>query len=162
VIRHSNNYQVISPLSTTYNILSNVLLARLTPYSREITGDDLYGFCHNRYTTNQIFYICQILEKKLGYNGAVHQLFIDYKNICYSVKRVLYSILLEFGIPKKLFRLIKMCSNETYSKVHVCKRLIHFLIRMAQNKEMLYHHCSSILPWNMPSGKSEKIKLVCN
>ena len=31
----------------------------------------------------------------------------------------LYNILIEFGIPKKLVRLIKMCLSETYSRVHV-------------------------------------------
>jgi hypothetical protein len=61
---------------------------------------------------DQIFYIWQILEKKLEYNGAVHQLFIYFKKAYDSVKReVLYNILLEFGIPKKLVRLIKMCLN---------------------------------------------------
>jgi hypothetical protein len=54
----------------------------------------------------------------------VHQLFIDFKKACDSVKReVLYKILLEFDIPKKLFRLIKMCLNETYSKVRIGKLL---------------------------------------
>jgi hypothetical protein len=49
----------------------------------------------------------------------VHQLFIDFKKVYDSVKReVLYNILLEFSIPKKLVRLIKMCLNEIYSKVH--------------------------------------------
>jgi hypothetical protein len=44
----------------------------------------------------------------------VHQLFIDLKKACASVKReVLYNILLKFGITKKLVRLIKMCLNET-------------------------------------------------
>jgi hypothetical protein len=38
-------------------------------------------------------------------------------------EKVLYNILLEFGIPKKLVRLIKMCLNETYSKDHVGKHL---------------------------------------
>jgi hypothetical protein len=56
----------------------------------------------------------------------VHQLFIDFKKACDSIKReVLYNILLEFGIPKKLVRLIKMCSNETYSKVRAGKLLSH-------------------------------------
>jgi hypothetical protein len=36
-------------------------------------------------------------------------------------REVLYIILVEFDIPKKLMRLIKMCLNETYSKVHVGK-----------------------------------------
>jgi hypothetical protein len=50
----------------------------------------------------------------------VHQLFIDFKKAYDSIKReVLYNILVEFGIPKKLVRLIKMCLNETYSKVCV-------------------------------------------
>jgi hypothetical protein len=44
----------------------------------------------------------------------VHQLFIDFKKAYDSVKReVLYNILLEFDIPKKPVRLIKMCLNET-------------------------------------------------
>ena len=39
-----------------------------------------------------------------------------------SVKReVLYNILMEFVIPKKLIRLIKMCLTETYSRVWVRK-----------------------------------------
>jgi hypothetical protein len=50
----------------------------------------------------------------------VHQLFIDFKKHYGSVKReILYNILLEFGTPKKLVRLIKMCLNDTYSKVCV-------------------------------------------
>jgi hypothetical protein len=60
----------------------------------------------------------QILEKKLECNGTVHQLFIDVKKAYDSVtKEVLYSIIIEFGIPRKLVGLIKMCSNETYSTV---------------------------------------------
>ena len=36
---------------------------------------------------------------------------------------ILYNILIEFGIPKKLVRLIKMCLTETYSRVRVGKNL---------------------------------------
>jgi hypothetical protein len=41
-----------------------------------------------------------------------------------SVRReVLYNILIEFGVPIKLGRLIEMCLNETYSKVCTGKHL---------------------------------------
>jgi hypothetical protein len=54
----------------------------------------------------------------------VHQLFIDFKKAYDSVKReILYNILVESGMPKKLVRLIKICLNETYSKVSIGKLL---------------------------------------
>jgi hypothetical protein len=34
---------------------------------------------------------------------------------------VLYNILIEFGIPRKLVGLIQMCLNETYSTVRIGK-----------------------------------------
>jgi hypothetical protein len=120
----NNYYQGISLLSTAYKILSNILLARLTPYVNEIIGDHQCAFRRNKSIMDQIFYIRQILEKKWEYNGTVHQLFIDFKKAYDSIKReVLYNILVEFGVPKKLVRLIKMCLNETYSKVGVGKLL---------------------------------------
>jgi hypothetical protein len=62
--------------------------------------------------------------KKWEYNETVLHLFIDFKKACDSVRReVLYNILIEFGIPIKLVRLIKMCLNETYSKVRIGKNL---------------------------------------
>jgi hypothetical protein len=39
----------------------------------------------------------------------------------------LYNILIQFGIPLKLVRLIKMCPNETYSRVRGCKQLSDML-----------------------------------
>ena len=54
----------------------------------------------------------------------MHQLFIDLKKAYDSIRReALYSILIEYGIPKKLVRLIKMCLTETYSRVPVGKNL---------------------------------------
>ena len=62
------------------------------------------------------------LRKKWEYNKAVHQLFIDFKKAYDSVRReVLYNILIDFGIPMKLVRLIKMCLNEMYSRVWIGK-----------------------------------------
>jgi hypothetical protein len=104
-----NNYRGISLLSTSYEILSNILLSRLIPYAEEIIGDHQCGFRRNRSTTNQIFYIRQTLEKKWEYNGTVHQLFIYFKKAYDSVKReALYNILIECEIYRKLVGLIKM------------------------------------------------------
>ena len=65
-----------------------------------------------------------MLEKKWEYNEEVHQLFIDFKKAYDSVRReVLYKILLESGIPRKLLRLIKMSVTETYSRVWVGKNV---------------------------------------
>jgi len=54
----------------------------------------------------------------------VHQLFIDFKEAYDSVRRaVLYTILVECGIPAKLVRLIKMCLHDPYNNVWVGKYL---------------------------------------
>jgi hypothetical protein len=60
----------------------------------------------------------------------VHQLFNDFKKGYDSVRReVCYNIFIEFSIPMKLVRLIKVCLNETYSRVQVDKYLFDkFLI----------------------------------
>ena len=71
------------------------------------------------------------LRKKLEYNEALHHLFIDFKKAYDSLRReVLCSTLIEFVIPMKLVSLIKMCLNETYSRVRVGKNLFDtFLIK---------------------------------
>ena len=109
-----NNYRCISLLPTTYKILSNILLSRLISYAKEIIGDHQCGIRRNRSTIDHIFCIRQILEKKWEHIEEVHQLFIDFKKAYDSFgKGVLHKILIEFGIPKKLVRLIKISLTET-------------------------------------------------
>jgi hypothetical protein len=51
------------------------------------------------------------------------QLFIDFKKAYDSVKReFLYNILLEFGGPEKLVRLIKMCFENSVLRIFGPKR----------------------------------------
>jgi hypothetical protein len=57
-------YRKISLLSTSYKMLSNILLSKLSPYIDKIIGDHQCGFRRNRSTTDQIFCIREILEKK--------------------------------------------------------------------------------------------------
>jgi hypothetical protein len=70
-------------------------------------------------------------RKKCKYNGTVHELLLDFEKAYDSVRReVLYNIFIEFGIPVKLIRVMKMCLNETYNKAHIDKNCLHFLFRM--------------------------------
>ena len=77
----------------------------------------------------------------------MHQLLTDFKKTYDSVRReVLYNIIIEFGIPTKLVRLIKMYLNETCSRVRVDKNLSDmFPIKNGWKKEMFYRHCFSTL-----------------
>jgi hypothetical protein len=122
-----SNYRGISLLSTSYKIFLNILLSRLIPYADEITGYHQCGFQCNRSTTDQIFYIRQILEKKWGYNGTIHQLLTNFKKAYDSVMReALYNILIEFVIPRKLMGIIKMCLNQEGLILNVTHQLLAY------------------------------------
>jgi hypothetical protein len=96
---NSCKYRGISLLSTSYKIVSNILLPRLISYIDEVIG--IIGVGSD---------VIDHLERKIGENRAAHRLFIDFEKDYDSVRReVLYSILIEFLVPMKLFRLIKMC-----------------------------------------------------
>ena len=101
-----------------------------TSYAEEIIGDHRCGCQRNSSTTDHIYCIRLILEKKLKYNETVHQLLIDFKKAYDSVRREVFSSnRLEFGISMKPVRLIKMCLTETCSRVRVGKNcLIYFLL----------------------------------
>ncbi|PNF39594.1 hypothetical protein B7P43_G11040, partial [Cryptotermes secundus] len=92
---------------------------KLSPYIDEIIGDHQCGVRRNRSTADHVLRFRQILERKWEYSETVHQLFVDFKR----GREVLCNILIEFGVPMKLVRLIKMCVNETYSKVRIGKHL---------------------------------------
>jgi hypothetical protein len=81
--------------------------------------------------TGQHSTFVKYLRKKWEYNEAVHQPPTDFKKAYDSIRRgVLYNILIEFGIPMQLVRLIKMCMNKTFSRVWVGRHLSDmFLIR---------------------------------
>jgi hypothetical protein len=84
---HTKLVMIMELESTSYKILSSIIVSRLIPYADKIIGDHQCGFWHNRPATDDICYICQILEKKWEYNGTVHQLFINFKKSYDSVMR---------------------------------------------------------------------------
>jgi hypothetical protein len=81
-----SNYHGMSLLSTSYRILSNIVLSRLTPCVDEIIGEHQCGFRYNRSTTDQIFAFIRYW-RKWEYSETVHQLFIGFKKAYDSVRR---------------------------------------------------------------------------
>jgi hypothetical protein len=83
-----SNFRGISHLPTTYKILSNFLLSKLTPYTEEIVGDQECGFQCNRTTTDYIFSIHQIPggKKKKKKKGKTMKQCI----ICYTLQKSLW------------------------------------------------------------------------
>jgi hypothetical protein len=71
-----SNFQGMLLLSTTYKMLSSILLWRLTPYVDKINWDIQCRFWHNIWITDELFCIHQILEMKWSTNGTIHQPFI--------------------------------------------------------------------------------------
>ena len=96
-------FKVMSFLNTSYKILSNILLSRMTPYANEIIGEYQCGFTRNRSTVDHIFSIRQMLQKMWEYNRDVSQLFTDFEKAYHSIKREsFFDIIIKFGVPKKL------------------------------------------------------------
>jgi hypothetical protein len=70
--------------------------------------------------------MCGLNLEKMIFDKILYEvdLFVDFNKAYDSVRRkVLYNFLIEFGVPMKLVRLIRMCLNETFSKVHIGKHL---------------------------------------
>jgi hypothetical protein len=100
------------------------ILSRSNPHIDTVIGVIVVGFDEIDQLLIRLFAFVTYWRKKWEYNETVHQLFIDFKKAYDSVRReVLYNIPIEFGVPMKLVRLIKVCINETYSEVCIGRHL---------------------------------------
>ncbi|KAL4082886.1 hypothetical protein QTP88_029540 [Uroleucon formosanum] len=78
------------------------------------------GFRKGKSTIDQLATIEQLLEKKYEYRQNIWQVFVDLKKAYDSIHRdSLYNIMYEFGFPRKLISLTKMCMNGTRYQVRV-------------------------------------------
>jgi len=113
-----------------YKILSDILLSKLSPYAEEIIGNinvDFYA--------GQLLIIYSAFIKYVRKNGNTMKQCISCLYTCKeaydSVRReVLYNILIEFGIPMKLVRLIKMCLRHIAKSGYARICLTCFLLGM--------------------------------
>ncbi|GFW19228.1 reverse transcriptase domain-containing protein [Trichonephila clavipes] len=102
------NYRGITLLNTAYKIFSNLLIARLQPYTDKVIGNYQCGFRPQRSTIDQIHTLKQILEKNKEYNIKTFHLFVDFKAAYDSINRYkMIEAMTEFKEPKKLVNLTK-------------------------------------------------------
>ena len=119
-----SNHRGIALLNVAYKIFANILYQRLRPYMESIVSEYQCGFRVGRSTTDQLFSIRQILEKCKEYNVEIHQLFVDFKAAYDSViRRKLWRVMEEFGIPGKLISLTKLTLNGANSRVRIRNKL---------------------------------------
>jgi hypothetical protein len=112
-------YRRRKPTNNRYRRDRKVFFTRATSKHLKHESKILIGF---RLLGNQACFILLIYRFIIIRLQNIHQQFIDFKKAYDSVRReVLYSTLLEFGKPRKLGRLIRMCLNETYSAVLIGK-----------------------------------------
>jgi len=103
------NYRGISLLCTVYKVLSNILLNRLIPYTKDIVGEYQAGFMKGKSTLDQIHIVEQLMEKNYEFHQDLFFLFIDYKQVYDSIIREsLWSVMLQFGIQEKLIKVIRI------------------------------------------------------
>jgi hypothetical protein len=87
-------FRGMSLLSVPYKMLFNILLWTLSPYTciGQITGDYHCIFRRSESTNNCNFYCVKYWRKLFEDNKRVHQLFVDFKKVYYSVRRGVYTI----------------------------------------------------------------------
>jgi sorting nexin-29 len=116
------NYRGISLLNTAYKALSNIICARLLPYTEAEIGSYQYGFRPGKSTTDALFILRQILEKALERKIETLFLFIDFKEAYDSVIRMHpYKAVDELGIPGKLTRMVRVTEENIMQ--HACADL---------------------------------------
>jgi len=94
------------------------LLRRLEIYVEDILIEYQTGFRRGKSTTDHIFTIRLVMEKFYEYNRDLHILFVDFKQTYDSIDRdQLWTTLRNFGISRKLVRLVEICNQQTYCKV---------------------------------------------
>jgi len=105
--------------------------------------------------TRQLLIVCSACVIYLRKNESTT------KKAYNSVRReVLYNILIEFGIPMKLVRLINMCMNDTYIKVQGGKHLSYGLKLNGTRQLLVYADDVNILGGSVRTVKENVEALV--
>ena len=99
----------ISLVPIAFKLLTSVFCERLKPHAKTLIGAYQCGFRPGKSAVDQIFALCQILEKRHEHQDRTHHLFVDFKAAFDSpVRNRVYAAMSELGIPAKLIRHCRM------------------------------------------------------
>ena len=114
------NYRCLSLPTIAYKLLTSVLCERLKPQAKTLIGPYQCGFRPANSTIDQIFTLCQMLEKRHENQDKTHQLFVDFKAAFDSpVRDGIYAAMSELSMPTKQIRLRRMALSNSCSCVKV-------------------------------------------
>ena len=114
----TDNYRGISLTSIVSKTLNRMLLNRMKPSLEEVLRKNQNGFRPGRSTTSHILALRRIIEGAKAKNLKATMVFIDFKKAFDSVHRgLLMKILLAYGIPEAIVRLIEGLYSGTKAKV---------------------------------------------
>ena len=153
------DYSVIAVENGAYKIFVNIILEKIKPYIKKITGDYQNGLRDERSVVENIFVLKIINTKIWEYNPSVQYLFIDFQKAYDSTHRdTLWKCMEEFTIPKKLINLCKTFAQKTKSAVRIEGTLSSFF----ENKTGLKQGDSlSLILFNLALQKViQSIKMV--
>jgi hypothetical protein len=114
------NYRGIMLLSIVYKVLSCIILEHINQYAESVLEEYQCGFRHGRSAVEQIFIICQLMEKCFEFNIDLHRLYFDYKKAFDNVTRTeLLSAMGSCDISKKLVRPVEMTVKDSDAKITI-------------------------------------------
>jgi hypothetical protein len=114
------NYRGTSIWSLCCKGLTNIQRRQLVAYEEESLRAYQRDFRQGQLTAGNIFMWRYIIETFYEFNLDFHLLFIDFKQVCYSISiTYLYEILKVFRVPKILVYLITMALQNQNGKVKI-------------------------------------------
>ncbi|KAL5268071.1 hypothetical protein ACHWQZ_G004952 [Mnemiopsis leidyi] len=113
-----DNYRGIALTSIVSKTLNRMIHNRIRPAMENVLRINQNGFREGRSTTSHILCLRRILEGARDKNLSALFLFIDFKKAFDSVHRgVLMKILLAYGIPRNIVKVIEAMYKDTLARV---------------------------------------------
>jgi len=113
-----DNYRGIALTSIVTKTLNRMILNRIKPFVEPLLRDNQNGFRTGRSTTSHILALRRIIEEANNRKLAAVLLFVDFKKAFDSIHRgLLMKILLAYGIPPTIVKLIENLYDGTIAKI---------------------------------------------